>query len=108
MDGPSFQTPVFQAQCRENLVEDAREQLNDAADYKPEPLLLVGETDELGNFSFEKLQPASYTVDVFGHGGINAALWESTKVVVQAGENTKIKMGKPLHSCFDPDHVVPF
>jgi hypothetical protein len=107
MDGPLFQTPEFQAQCRNTLVEAARDQLGEAAGYQKDSLL-IGEIDELGNFVFEKLQPAKYTVDVFGHGGMNAALWESKEVEVQAGESTKIKMGKPMNSCFDPNHAVPF
>ena len=71
--------------------------------------ILRGETDELGNFSFEKILPGNYTVEVFGRSGMNAAIWSSTNVLVdEAAGTVRVKMGKPIVSCFDPDHAVPF
>jgi hypothetical protein len=55
------------------------------------------------------MQSGNYTVEVFGHGGVNAAIWSLTEVTVEAAKETApVKMGKPKVSCFDPDHVVPF
>jgi hypothetical protein len=96
--GPEFQTPQFEALCRHDVGDVANEE---------EGWIFAGETDELGNFLFEKIQPGNYTVEVFGHSGMNAAIWSSA-VSHEAAATTHVKMGKPMVSCFDPNHVVPF
>ena len=104
LDGPDFQTPEDQASCRQTVEQTWRGE---------QGWLLLGETDELGNFSFEKIPAGEYTVEVFGHGGMNVAIWSTddvpgTKVLVDAGQTTGVKMGHPRASCFDPRHVVSF
>ena len=96
--GPAFQTPEFETLCRNQVVEVANAEKG---------WMSEGETDEMGNFVFNNLQPGSYTIEVFGHSGLNAAIWTSG-VSLEVATTSHMKMGKPKVSCFDPDHVVPF
>lgn len=96
--GPAFKTPEFEALCRSQLVEVANTEKGWVSE---------GETDEMGNFAFNNLPSGSYTVEAFGHSGLNAAIW-SSDVSLESAATSHVKMGKPKVSCFDPDHVVPF
>ena len=65
---PEVQAPEIEALCRQTVEESWRGERG---------WLLLGETDELGNFSFEKIPAGEYTVEVFGHGGVNVAIWST-------------------------------
>ena len=60
--------------------------------------VLTGQTDEDGQFTFEKVPSGSYAIAAFGQAGVNLAYW-GEPLQVKAGEQSEIKLSQPVTAC---------
>jgi hypothetical protein len=69
--------------------------------------VMTSESDEEGAFKVKGLRPVTYTVLVFGRGGVNSALWMD-QVSVESGKDEPLKMHTTKLGCFDPQGLAKF